>query len=120
MGTTERRYFSPEIETMPRSEIASLREERLLGDLLPWAYQRSALIRETWGAAGITADDVQSMDDFREEVRFIDKDAIRAFRDRQRDPYGGVMCVDPKMTEVFSAILYTSLTLQSWRTVPYA
>ena len=85
MGSTERRYFSPEIETMPRSEIASLREERLLGDLLPWAYQRSALIRETWDAAGITANDVQSMDDFRGKVPFIDKDAIRAFRDRQRD-----------------------------------
>ena len=46
---------------MPRSEIAALREERLLGDLLPWAYQRSALIRETWDAAGVRADDVQSM-----------------------------------------------------------
>jgi phenylacetate-CoA ligase len=79
MRSADRRYFSPEIETMARSEIDRLRDERLLGDLLPWAYQRSALIRETWDAAGITADDVQSMDDFREKVPFIDKDAIRAF-----------------------------------------
>jgi phenylacetate-CoA ligase len=120
MGTTERRYFSPEIETMPRSEIAALREERLLGDLLPWAYQRSALIRETWDAAGITADDVQSMDDFREKVPFIDKDAIRAFRDRHRDPYGGMLCLDPKMTEVFSAIFSTSGTTGDPTPAPYA
>jgi phenylacetate-CoA ligase len=120
MGSTERRYFSPEIETMPRSELAALREERLLGDLLPWAYQRSALIRETWDAAGITADDVQSMDDFREKVPFINKDAIRAFRDRHRDPYGGMLCLDPKMTEVFSAIFSTSGTTGDPTPAPYA
>jgi phenylacetate-CoA ligase len=120
MGSTGRRYFSPEIETMPRSEIAALREERLLGDLLPWAYQRSALIRDTWDAAGITADDVQSMHDFREKVPFIDKDAIRAFRDRHRDPYGGMLCLDPKMTEVFSAIFSTSGTTGDPTPAPYA
>jgi phenylacetate-CoA ligase len=120
MGSTERRYFSPEIETMPRPDIAALREERLLGDLLPWAYQRSALIRETWDAVGITADDVQSMDDFREKVPFIDKDAIRAFRDRHRDPYGGMLCLDPKMTEIFSAIFSTSGTTGDPTPAPYA
>ena len=46
MPDPDRRYFSPEIECMPRAEIERVREERLLGDLLPWAYQRSALIRE--------------------------------------------------------------------------
>ena len=94
MSGRERRYFSPEIETMPRHEITRVREERLLGDLLPWAYQRSALIREAWDAAGVTPDDVQSMDDFHEKVPFVDKDAIRAFRDRHRDPYGGMLCLD--------------------------
>jgi phenylacetate-CoA ligase len=120
MGSTDRRYFSPEIETMPRSEIDRVREERLLGDLLPWTYQRSALIRETWDAAGITADDVQSMDDFHAKVPFIDKDAVRAFRDRRHDPYGGLLCLDPKMTEVFSAIFSTSGTTGDPTPAPYA
>jgi phenylacetate-CoA ligase len=120
VSDTERRYFSPEIEAMPRSEIDALRDERLLGDLLPWAYQRSALIRETWDVAGITAADVTSMDDFREKVPFIDKDAIRAFRDRHRDPYGGLLCLDPKMTEVFSAIFSTSGTTGDPTPAPYA
>ena len=105
---------------MPRAEIDALREERLLGDLLPWAYQRSPLIRETWDAAGITADDVQSMDDFHEKVPFIDKDAIRDFRDRHHDPYGGLLCLDPKMTEVFSAIFSTSGTTGDPTPAPYA
>jgi len=120
VSDADRRYFSPEIETMPREEIARVRDERLLGDLLPWAYQRSALIRDAWDAAGVTPDDVQSMDEFRERVPFIDKDAIRAFRDRHHDPYGGLLCLDPKMTEVFSAIFSTSGTTGDPTPAPYA
>jgi phenylacetate-CoA ligase len=120
MGDRDRRYFSADVETMPRADIDRLREERLLGDLLPWAYQRSPLIRETWDAAGITADDVRSMDDFHAKVPFIDKDAIRRFRDRHRDPYGGLLCLDPKMTEVFSAIFSTSGTTGDPTPAPYA
>jgi phenylacetate-CoA ligase len=120
MGDVNRRYFSAEVETMARAEIERLREERLLGDLIPWAYQRSPLIRETWDAAGITADDIQTMDDFHAKVPFIDKDAIRSFRDRHRDPYGGLLCLDPKMTEVFSAIFSTSGTTGDPTPAPYA
>src|SRR5262249_43779579 len=120
MSGRERRFFSAEIETMPRHEIERVREDRLLGDLLPWAYQRSALIREAWDAVGVTADDVQSMDQFHERVPFIDKNAIRAFRDRNRDPYGGMLCLDPKMTEVFSAICSTSGTTGDPTPAPYA
>lgn len=105
---------------MPQADLARLREERLLGDLLPWAYQRSGLIRETWDAAGITADDVQTMEDFHTKVPFIDKDAIRAYRDRHHDPYGGMLCLDPRMTEVFSAIFSTSGTTGDPTPAPYA
>ena len=120
MGDPSRRYFSPEIETMPRDQIERVREERLLGDLLPWAYKRSGLIRETWDAAGITASDIETMDDFHEKVPFIDKDAIRSFRDRHGDPYGGLLCLDPRMTEVFSAIFSTSGTTGDPTPAPYA
>ena len=61
-----RRYFSPEIEQMPRADIESQRDEKLLGDLIPWAYKRSGLIRETWDAAGVSPADVTSMNDFHE------------------------------------------------------
>jgi phenylacetate-CoA ligase len=118
-----RRYFSPEIETMPRAEIDRRREEKLLGDLVPWAYERSGLIRETWDAAGITAADIHTMDDFHEKVPFIDKDAIRSYRDRHRDPYGGMLCLDPsdpKMKGIFSAIFSTSGTTGDPTPAPYA
>ena len=89
MGDPDRRYFSAEVETRPRAELDAQREERLLGDLLPWAYQRSPLIRRRGTRPAITADDVQSMDDFHAKVPFIDKDAIRDFRDRHHDPTAG-------------------------------
>ena len=53
-----RRCFVPAIETMPREEIDRHAEEVLLGDIVPWAYERSPLIRETWDAAGVTAADI--------------------------------------------------------------
>jgi phenylacetate-CoA ligase len=118
-----RRYFSPEIETMPRADIERRRDERLLDDLVPWAYERSALIRHTWDAAGVTPADITSMDDFRERVPFIDKDTIRAFRDEHHDPYGGLLCLDPAdptMKKIFSAIFSTSGTTGDPTPAPYA
>jgi phenylacetate-CoA ligase len=118
-----RRLFSPEIEAMPRAEIEALRDELLLGDLVPWSYERSGLIRETWDAAGITPADITSMDDYREKVPFIDKDAIRSYRDRHADPYGGLLCLDPNdasMKGIFSAIFSTSGTTGDPTPAPYA
>lgn len=118
-----RRYFSPEIETMPRAEVERLREEKLLGDLVPWSYERSGLIRETWDAAGVKPADIQSMDDFHEKVPFLDKDAIRSYRDRHDDPYGGMLCLapsDPSMKGIFSAIFSTSGTTGDPTPAPYA
>ena len=123
MGDPNRRMFSPEIEAMPREDIDRLQEEKLLGDLVPWAYERSGLIRETWDAAGVKPADVQSLDDFHEKVPFIDKDAIRSYRDRHDDPYGGLLCLDPadpKLRGVFSAIFSTSGTTGDPTPAPYA
>lgn len=87
-------YYDAEIETMPRARIEELQLERLL-DLLPFAYERAPLIRETWDAAGVHPRDIRTLADFRERVPFIDKDAVRRFRNERGDPYGGLLCVDP-------------------------
>jgi phenylacetate-CoA ligase len=108
---------------MPRAEIERVREEKLLGDLIPWAYERAGLIRETWDAAGVKPADIQSMDDFHEKVPFIDKDAIRSYRERHADPHGGMLCLDPndpQMKGIFSAIFSTSGTTGDPTLAPYA
>lgn len=113
------RYFEPDAETMPRDQLDELQEEKLLGDLLSWAYKRSPLVRATWDAAGVSIDDVTSMDDFREKAPFIDKDAIRRFRDTSNDRYGGLLCVDPlRAGGPFTSVFSTSGTTGDPTLVP--
>jgi phenylacetate-CoA ligase len=115
-----RPYWQPEAETLPRDRIDALQEEKLLGDLLPWAYDRCALIREAWDGAGVTPADVRTMDDFRNTVPFVDKDGIRRFRDERGDPYGGVLGLPLHTPGVFSAVFSTSGTTGDPTLAPYA
>lgn len=96
------RYFDPTAETMARGEIAALQEAMLL-EQLPYVYERSPLMREAWEDAGVHPKDVRSLEDFRERAPFLDKDAIRAYRDRHADPFGGTLCVSPEdLVGIFS------------------
>ncbi|GIU87008.1 MAG: phenylacetate--CoA ligase [Acidimicrobiia bacterium] len=87
-------YFSPAEETMPRERIEELQLELLL-EMLPHAYEHAPVIRAAWEAAGVTPRDVRTVDDFRERVPFVDKDALRRFRDERGDPFGGLCAVPP-------------------------
>jgi phenylacetate-CoA ligase len=84
-AVADRRFLDPHIETLPRPALRALQESRLL-DLLPRVYERSALIRATWDAAGVHPEQIRSRDDFFARVPHIDKDMIRQHRDRFNDP----------------------------------
>src|SRR5271168_975245 len=88
-------YFSERIETMPRSELLALQEARLM-KMVDFAYTRAPLIRETWDRAGVSAKDIRSVDDFRSLAPFIDKNAMRRFRDNNNDPSAGLTAVTPE------------------------
>jgi phenylacetate-CoA ligase len=90
----DQQYYAPEIETMPRADLEAFQEEQLL-EIVPFAYEHSALVRETWERAQVHPRDIKSLDDFRERAPFLDKDMVRRFRDERGDPYGGTLCVDP-------------------------
>lgn len=85
------RYFDPDVETMPREQIEQLQEARIL-QLVPYAYNRSALVKAVWDEAGVKPEDIRSLADFKAKVPFIDKDMIRRFRDEHGDPFGGLVC----------------------------
>jgi phenylacetate-CoA ligase len=108
------RYFDEEYETMPRAQLESLQEEMLL-EILPHAYENAPLIRETWENAGVHPRDVKSLDDFRERAPFIDKDALRRYRDDRADPFGG-LCTLP--TAELTAVMSTSGTTGDPTLVP--
>jgi len=99
------RFFEPEIETMPRASLAALQEERIL-ELVPYVYERSALVRKKWEEARVKPSDVNSLADFTERVPFITKDDIRQFRNQAQDPFGGLLCTGyADATTVFTSSL---------------
>ena len=83
-------YYDP-IETAPRSEIARLQQERLL-EQVNHVYAHSPLVRSVWDAAGIRPEMISSVEEFCARAPFIDKDALRNYRDTHNDPFGGVLC----------------------------
>ncbi|MFC4503415.1 MULTISPECIES: phenylacetate--CoA ligase family protein [Streptomyces] len=100
---TGERYFEPLVETMPRTELRVLQEERVL-ELVEYAYGRSDFYRELWDAHGVHPRDIRTLEDFRARVPFITKDMIRAHRARTGDPFGGMLCVPvEELTSVSSS-----------------
>ena len=87
-------FYEPDVETLPRADLERMQEALLL-QLLPYAYNRAPLTRYIWDKAGVHPRDIKSLADFKEKAPFIDKDTIRAFRDANNDPFGGLLCVQP-------------------------
>jgi phenylacetate-CoA ligase len=85
-------YYDEHVETMPRADIERLQEVRLLR-LIPYVYERSALVRDVWDKAGITPRDIRSLQDYKDKVPFIDKNTIQRYRDTHGDPAAGLCCV---------------------------
>lgn len=97
------RHFEPEVETMPQERLRALQERRVL-DLVPYAYDNSPFYRELWRAHGVHPRDIRSLEDFQARVPFMDKEMMRAYRARTKDPYGGMLCVPPhELTSVSSS-----------------
>lgn len=84
--------FLDAIEGAPRAEIEAVQEKMLL-EQLAWIATRSDLVRNIWAKAGVDPLSITSLADFKARAPFMDKDEIRAFRDRTGDPFGGVLCV---------------------------
>jgi phenylacetate-CoA ligase len=85
-------YYDERAETMPREDLERLQEARLMR-LIPYVYERSAVVRHVWQQAGVMPADIRSMADFREKVPFIDKNTLQRFRDDHGDAACGLCCV---------------------------
>lgn len=78
---------------MDRAALSRLQESRLL-QMLPYAYERSALIRTVWDRAGVHPRDIHSVQDFTDHAPFINQDSLREYRGSTGDPFAGTLCVD--------------------------
>ncbi|OLL21484.1 phenylacetate--CoA ligase [Rhodococcus sp. M8] len=90
-----REFLEPEVETAPREVIRATQEATVL-ELVRYAWANSPLYREHWSAAGVSPDDIRTLDDFTNKIPTLTKADIQAYRARTGDPYGGLLCVDPK------------------------
>jgi phenylacetate-CoA ligase len=73
-------------------------QESALAAMSAHAFSHAPLIRELWTRAGLKPSDIRSKADFQEKVPFLDKDMVRAYRDRMRDPSGGMSVAIPGET----------------------
>lgn len=95
-------FWHDYLEMMPREELESLQETRLLR-ILHDCHASSPLIRELWDKAGVAVSDIRTIADFKARAPFMDKDTLRDFRDRHDDPFAGlVRRDDPRLRMVSS------------------
>ena len=76
-----KRFYQPEIETMPLEELQALQSERLV-EQVKHVYNNVAFYRSKMDEAGIKPEDIKSIDDL-SKLPFITKDDLR-----DQYPYG--------------------------------
>ena len=74
-------YYQPEIECMPRNEMAQLQSERLIKQV-NHVWNNVKYYREKMNKAGVTPDDIKSINDLN-KLPFVTKDDLR-----EAYPYG--------------------------------
>jgi phenylacetate-CoA ligase len=87
----DRRYFQPEIETMPRARIEEL-QLAALKELLSSTIDASPLYRRLWH--DVPVEQISSLDDFKERVPLLDKSDLVAYRDETGDMFCGALSID--------------------------
>jgi phenylacetate-CoA ligase len=87
---SDERYWNPEIEAMPSSQLDELQDE-LLRKQLNWVYEHSGFQRERMQSAGVTPDDIRTVADLR-RIPLMDKDDYLT-EQLAHPPYGRLLCV---------------------------
>ena len=74
-GSVESWIYQPEYETMPREKLLKLQEERLR-KIVQYCYEKIPVYKIKFKDAGITPDDVKTLDDL-EKIPFTTKEDLR-------------------------------------------
>src|SRR5438874_2833981 len=85
-------YWNPRHETMPREEIEAL-QVRKLRSLVAWADANVPWRSKRLPDAGVTADQISSLDDLRRIPLFTREDWMQA--QLEQPPYGPILAADP-------------------------
>ncbi|RLB37937.1 MAG: hypothetical protein DRH20_06780 [Deltaproteobacteria bacterium] len=88
-------FWNEEVETMPPHRIRDLQWERVK-ERLDSLGRKAAFYRDLFVEAGIRGHKVRDWADFRARVPFTTKERLKAWRERTRDPFCGLLCVDSR------------------------
>ena len=97
------KFWNKPVETMPREEIKEL-QWKLLQQQIRHAYNDTRLYKQKFKEAGITPEDIKSLDDFYAKVPTVLKDELRDIRKETGDPFGGALGIPyNKIAGVYSS-----------------
>ena len=84
-------YWNPVLETLPLEKLQKLQLNKFLR-IFQWAYNNSKFHRGLYDEAGITTDDIKSLEDIR-HVPKVEKSMMRNIQKKDPFPYGDALCV---------------------------
>jgi phenylacetate-CoA ligase len=84
-------FWNPFLETLDTEKRQRL-QLRKFQRIFKWAYNRSRFHRKLYDLAGITPDDIRSLDDIR-LVPTVEKSMMRDIQRKDPFPYGDALCV---------------------------
>ncbi|MBS7250970.1 MAG: phenylacetate--CoA ligase family protein [Candidatus Freyarchaeota archaeon] len=92
VGSELDKFWNRKIETMPREEIEELQLKRIKAEV-NYAYHNTPFYKKSFKEAGVTPEDIKTINDFDTKVPLLYKDDLRAERSRTGDPFGGLLSV---------------------------
>ncbi|MFH1113700.1 MAG: phenylacetate--CoA ligase family protein [Pseudomonadota bacterium] len=84
-------YWNPYLETLPRERIEMLQLKKFRR-IVRWAYDQSRFHRALYEAAGITPEDIRTLEDVR-RVPKVEKSMMLPIQRKDPFPYGDALCV---------------------------
>ncbi len=84
-------YWNPLLETLNREAIKELQLKKFKR-IFRWTYDHSRFHKALYKKAGITPDDIRSLDDI-SRVPTVEKDMMRDIQRKDPFPYGDALCV---------------------------
>ena len=89
--TNKQNYWNYVLETLPFEKLQKLQLNKFRR-IFQWAYKNSKFHRGLYEKAGITPDDIQSLEDIR-HVPKVEKSMMRDIQVKDPFPYGDALCV---------------------------
>lgn len=89
----ERKYWNPEMETMPREKMIKLQGGNLRS-FVKHAYENTSFYQKLYDEAGVKPEDIQSLEDIVKLPTFC-KDDLRRTARETGDPFAGMLAVPP-------------------------